>query len=83
MENGGNLVGVEVAILNPQAKLPLVHVVGIVQIAQIEKFLAVFQVVHHQNVPLTPAVESGDNVCTDKSGATRDYEHGLNDSNRL
>ncbi len=55
-----------------------IHVVSNVQIHQVYKFGAVFQVVHHQDVGDAFVIESLNNVAADKARAAGNDDHNCN-----
>ena len=62
--------------LNPGHEIFPVQVVADMQVGQVVHLVAVFQMVHHQNVGMTLLVELFNQVAADEAGAAGDDDHG-------
>jgi len=60
---------------NLDQKILFIHIVGDMQVDQIDKLSAVFQVVHHQDIGDAFVIQGFNDIAADKTRAASDDDH--------
>src|SRR5690606_3022450 len=73
MQYGFNIA--KIAFHDPQAKIVFMLIVGNIATHQIAELIAFSEVIHHQNICVTAAIQATHQIAADKAGSAGDYDH--------